>query len=127
MNNMLLQINMPLLHNTQTNTCPQLMEIHMIIHTEPPFLEMLANQALTVTMANAVPNGDTVELVIESLFLGADYCGESTSSYGAPVYNTPVYSTPAYNQPPAYTPSYTPSYSTPVYKAPTYTTPSYNN
>jgi hypothetical protein len=45
------------------NTDPRiiLMENHMIILTEDSFRAMLANQVLTATMANAVPNGDTVD------------------------------------------------------------------
>lgn len=39
-----------------------------ITPTEHSFLAMLANLVLTVTMANVVPNGDTVESVILSLF-----------------------------------------------------------
>ena len=41
-----------------------LMDNHKLVLTEHSFPEILANQTMTATMANAVPNGDTVELVI---------------------------------------------------------------
>lgn len=67
MNNMVLKLHIPQFNNTRTITCPPHTNPPMIIHTEPLFPEMLAIQTMTATTANAVLNGDTVELVLISL------------------------------------------------------------
>ncbi len=67
MNNMVLKCHIPQFNNTRTITCPPHTNRPMTIHTEAPFPEMLANHPMIATTANAVLNGDTVELVLISL------------------------------------------------------------